>query len=131
MNYKRGQSSIEFFILIGAILFFFVAFLFAIYANINDKYSERLNLEVQETALGVVDEINLAYKASDGYQRDFSLPIEVANRAYTINITSGLVYLHTKDGKFSLAYPVQNVTGQPQIGDNKIEKRNGEVRLNS
>ena len=131
MKEKRGQASIEFFILVGAVLFFFLAFLSAVQINLEDKSREKLNLEVKELALAVTDEINLAVKASEGYSRVFVIPEKVANREYDINIIAGLVYIRTTDGKFSLAYPVQEVNGDVIIGENMIRKENGEVYLNS
>jgi len=128
---KRGQSTIEFFILVMVVLFFFLGFLFAIQTNIADKMREGKELAVREIALSVQDEVALASASSDGYLRHFILPNNVKGADYLINITDGLVYVRTSDGKYALALPAFNVTGQPSKGDNDIRKNDGRVYLNS
>lgn len=127
---KKAQSSIEFLILVVAVLFFFVVFLFGLQNNIGDKTRERNNLEFKELALTVQDEINLALEASEGYSRHFNIPEKLINRNYEINIVSGTVYVRTLDNEFALALPVGNVTGNINKGDNFIRNINGRIFLN-
>ncbi len=131
MKKKRGQSAIEFLILVGAVLFFFLAFLYAVQSNLSDKTREQRGAAVREVALIVQDEIILAWESSDGYSRSFELPGKVQGADYYINITEELVYVRTIDGRHAIAFPVFNVTGQPIKGLNAIGKRNGIVFLNT
>ena len=128
---KRSQSSLEFIILIGAMLFFFLLFAFAIQLNIADKTKEKRALILKDTASIVQDEINLAYASSDGYSRQFSLPLTIISKNYTIQIIGNFVYAKTGDNKQSISLTVQNVTGQPSPGQNAIRKTDGKVYLNS
>ena len=131
MKNKTGQSAIEFFILIGVVLFFFVIFLFAIESQGADKARERLNLAGKEIALSVQDEIIFASESSDGYIREFDIPDKMdGGEDYNINLTEGFVYLKSTDGKYALALPVLNVTGNVNKGKNTIKKDNGIVYLN-
>jgi len=127
---NKAQSAIEFIILVGAVFFFFIAFLFAIQLNIVDKTRENKNLITQELALTVQDEINLAVESSDGYYREFTIPEKLVNLDYEINITAGTVYVRTVNGEYALALPVANVTGDVQKGTNVIRRENGVVYLN-
>ncbi|MCH7568389.1 MAG: hypothetical protein IIA87_03125 [Nanoarchaeota archaeon] len=127
---RKAQSAIEFVILVGAVFFFFIIFLFAIQSNISDKIRENLNLAVQEIALTVQDEINLASESSDGYYRKFNIPEKVINLDYEINVTEGLVYVRTSNGKYAIVLPVADVSGEIQKGDNVIRKESGAVSLN-
>jgi len=127
---KKSQSSLEFIILVGAMLFFFIAFTYTIQKNVASKTNEQRNLEVNDLALSVKSEIDLAFSSSDGYERTFSLPNKILNLEYNITLVEGFVYLQAENNKISLAIPVRNVTGQIQIGDNVIRKLNGEVFLN-
>ena len=128
---KRGQTAIEFVIIVGFVLFFMVAFLAAVQSNINDKLVRNRDIAIKDTALTLVDEINLAHSVSDGYYRNFTLPNVVANGVdYKINVTSGTVYIITNDGRNALALSALNVTGQPRPGKNSIIKNNGIVCLN-
>lgn len=128
---KNGQSTIEFFILVMTVLFFFLGFLFAIQINISDELREGKELAVKEIALSVQDEISLASASSDGYMRHFVLPNNVKGADYSISVLEGMIYISTSDGKYALALPVFNVTGQPLKGDNNIRKNEGAVYLNS
>ncbi len=128
---KRGQSSIEFLILVGAVLFIFIIFLGLFQQNIGQKTIEKRNHEVTELALTVQNEINLASEASNGYRRQFTIPQKILGSDYDINITSGSVYVRTRDGKHALAIPVQNVTGDMNKTINNIRKVNGTIYLNT
>ncbi len=129
---KKSQSAIEFLILTGFLLFSFTVFFLVIQGNMSDKLEERQNLAVKSVAITVQDEINLAFQSSDGYSREFKIPETINGADYKINITEEMIYLRTDDGKYAIALPVKNVTGdvkkQPDI--NVIKKENGEVKLN-
>jgi len=127
---KKGQASIEFIILIGVVLFFFLTFSFFIQSNVAKKSQERQNLILKDVALTVQDEINLASKSSDGYYRTFELPEKIVNQDYEINLTEGVVYARTVDGKNAIALPIAEVLGEVKKEQNIIKKENGEVKLN-
>jgi len=127
---KKGQSSIEFLILVGALLFIFILFLGLFQQNISQKTIEQRNQEITELALTVKNEISLATEASDGYQRQFEIPKTLLGKDYDINVTQGSVYIRTKDGRNALALPVYNVTGEINKTTNNIRKVNGSIYLN-
>ena len=128
---EKGQSAIEFFILVGVVIFFLVVFLFLIQSNIADSIRGRRVIAVKEIAVSVQDEIALASASSEGYTRHFTLPQNVDGIDYEVKLVLGLAYVRTLDEKYALALPVLNVTGQPLRGDNVIKKVNGAVYLNS
>jgi len=131
---KKAQSSTEFLILFGAILFFFTIFLVLIYRNISDVKSDRENLLVKDVAQTVQDELNIAKKASNGYSRTFKLPVKIAGKTYTAIIADGLVEVRTK--RHAIALPVPEIVGNLDIDNSgtdyfkyKIEKSGGRVYL--
>ena len=128
---KKGQSAIEFLILVGAVLFIFVLFLGIFQKNIGEKTIEKINYALIELALTVQNEIALASESSDGYSRTFEIPTNILGSEYDINISSGSVYARTRDGKHALALPVQNVTGDMNKTSNTIKKINGIIYLNT
>ena len=128
---KKSQSSIEFIILVGFMLFFFTLFFIAIQSNISSTSESREVTMIKEIALTVQNEINLAYKSSDGYSRKFKLPEKIANQDYTLIIEEEDVYIKTADNKIALALPVIPVTGNINKGENQIRKENDTVYLNS
>jgi len=126
---KKAQSAIEFLILIGAMLFFFISMLAVFQQDLALKAKEKRTLEVQEIALTVQNEINIAAEATDGYQRQFTIPQTILNLGYEITLTEGVVYIKTDDGKHAMALPIPEVTGQIQKGTNTIQKQNSEILI--
>lgn len=130
MTSKKGQSAVEFMIIIGFALFFLIGIIVAIEASRSDKVQEQRDKFMNEVALSIVDEINLASSSTDGYARQFKIPGSTLGVEFNASIVEGSVNLKSYDGKHALAYDVQNVTGDLIIGNNLIEKINGTVYLN-
>ena len=125
---NKAQGSVEFIILFGFVLLFFVIFAATILEQNDNRNSERQILLLQNVALNVQDEINIAAEASNGYYRTFNVPDNVFGKDYEINITEGQVWVALEDAKF--AYRIFNITGEIKKGDNLIKKENGKVYLN-
>jgi uncharacterized protein (UPF0333 family) len=126
----KAQGSLEFLILLGVVLFIFTIFLIAIGGSMHDKTKEKINKRVNNVALIVQDEIQLASSSSNGYFRNFSLPEDISGLDYEINITGNLVYIRTTDGRYATSLNVMNVTGDVVKGGNTIKKENDIVYLN-
>ncbi len=129
-TYKKSQVSLEFIIIIGAVIFLFIALFSLISGNLAFRLKQKDLLAVKEIAFSVIDEIHLALSSVDGYYRGFDLPEKINNKAYEINITENMVYVRTNDGKSAIALPAPNSTGQPVKGMNIIKKENGKVYIN-
>lgn len=127
---KNGQSAIEFLILIGVVISFFLIFLFAIQGSISSKVIENTDLTLKEIALNVINEVNLASNSVDGYYREFEIPSKILGNEYEINITDGIVYIRTLDNERALSLPAVSVVGDVYIGKNIIRKEEGVVYLN-
>lgn len=126
---KRGQGSIEFIIVLGVVLLFFVIFFGIIKMNQANKYEENEEKMFQNIVLDVRDEINIAAGSTDGYYREFQIPTNVYGKDYEINISSnGYVYLTSE--RYAVSYKASNVTGEVKKGPNIIRKENGTVYLN-
>ncbi len=128
---REGQSSIEFMIIVAAVLFFFSSFVFFLQVNISDEVMQERQQVMMNIARAVQEEILLALSASDGYERTFFLPERAINLEYNISFVANSVYLQTLDGKHALALPVANITGDINVGSNTIRKVNGSVYLNT
>ena len=127
---KNGQSAIEFSILIGVVISFFLIFLFAIQGSISSKVIENTDLTLKEIALNVINEVNLASNSVDGYYREFEIPSKILGKEYEINITDGIVYIRTLDNERALSLPAVSVVGDVYIGKNIIRKEEGVVYIN-
>ena len=127
---KKGQSSIEFIILIGALMFATISILLILESSVSDKTKEKTNLEFKENARNIQNEITLANSATNGYQREFELPARLGSMNYSISLTNSFIYIESEDKKYALALPVYNVTGNIIKGKNIIRKLNDIVYLN-
>lgn len=130
MFLKKGQSAIEFMILIAGVFFFFIIFFGAIQNNLESKYAEKNRLLIKQTAYKIKEEIDLATTSSEGYKRNFEIPEKIGSREYNATIQEDSVYLETLDKKYGITVRIQPVNGNIKIGENIIEKKNGEVYLN-
>jgi len=130
MYTKKSQTSIEFLVLIGTVMLFFVLFFVAIHNNMSTKIRERQNIMFKEVVLSVQDEINLALKSSEGYERSFKIPQDIAGKDYEINLIEETVYIQSDDDKISMAVPIPSVNGDVVKGDNIIRKQGGVIYLN-
>lgn len=126
----RGQSSIEFVLILGVVLFFFTVILISVQMAIGDKTEERRNEILYDSVRGLQQEVTFAEETGDGYERVFLLPQKILNVDYEISINDGFAYGSTIDGLHALSLPVGNVSGQPNKGLNTIRKRDGLVYLN-
>lgn len=128
---KYGQSSLEFVIVVGAMVFFFIVLLAGISEQQGIKAAQERAFLVKDLAIGVQQELVLAAGAREGYERVFTLPQTLINQEYNISLVSGAVYVATADGKHSLALPVPPANGTLVKGDNKIRKQSGGVLVNA
>ena len=127
---KKSQSAIEFVILCGVIVFFLTIFLLAIGEAKGEKVKEEKRIHVQNLAYEIENEIELAAVSSEGYTRQFKIPEDIAGMVYEATITENVVYIKTIDGKYAIALPIPNVTGQINIGENIIKKENNLILIN-
>lgn len=127
---KKSQSAIEFVILVGVMLFIFLAYSYVFQQNTGEKMREKRILIVQDLALTIQNEIDLATTSRDGYERTFDVPEKLLNIGYNVSLVGGFVYVVTEDGLNALALPVRNVTGGIVKGENVIRKVDGAVLLN-
>jgi hypothetical protein len=127
---NRAQSAVEFMIIIAFAISFLIGIIVAIEASRSDKVQEERDKFMNQVALSIVDEINLASGSTDGYARQFKVPGSALGVEFNASIVYGSVYLRSYDGRHALAYEVQNVSGDLMIGNNLIERINGSVYLN-
>ena len=125
---KTGQSAIEFVVIFGFVLFFFISFFTIIQGNQSEKNKEKEKTMIQNIALDIEDEINLAAQSSEGYYREFNLPSNIMGKEYYIEIVNDSIYVHSDD--FGVSYLIFDVQGALLKGENNISKKNGKVYLN-
>lgn len=127
----RAQTAIEFFMIVGMVLYFFSLFLGAVQNSNQEKSKILTNQALEEIVKTLKGEINLAISSKEGYSRNFSIPNKVLNsKPYSILINDNLIYAITDDEKNSYSEQIVRINGQPVKGINTIRKINGIVYLN-
>jgi hypothetical protein len=128
---KKAQSAVEFIILLGVMLFIFLAYTQVFQKNLAEKSKEQRVFLIQDLALTVQNEIDLASSSTSGYERTFKVPEKILNIEYSISLVDNSVYVITNDNKIATSLPIQNVTGEIQKGDNFIKKNESGVYINT
>jgi len=124
---KRGQIALEFMMLIGLVFFVFLIFLGIILYNLQDLNKREELADLEDVALKVQNELNLATSVNNGYSRDFTLPAKVNGRDYSISQGTELITFETNKYFVSKRIPV--ITGTVQKGTNTITKQGGVINV--
>jgi len=131
MKNPKAQSAIELVVLVSAVLFIFLAFLFVFQKTLADKSIEKREAAMHELVLDMQNELNVAAKATDGYRREFQIPEKILGAEYNITLVAGSIYLATLDNTHATSLSAQNATGNFVVGAiNVIRKINGTIYLN-
>ena len=128
MNKRRGQGAIEFMIVFGFMMFAAVVFIEVIQESQSDKNKEKEIIIVQNIALDVQDEIALASESTNGYSREFTTPVNILGKDYSITLIESYVFVGVDD--YSRSFKILNVSGNINKGFNIIKKENDAVYLN-
>ncbi len=86
----RGQSGIEFIVLLGFLILVFLGFSFVINAKINEQHEANRQDLYAQLADKIEREVLLAARVRPGYSRQFTLPMTLDGELYE-------VHLETKD----------------------------------
>ncbi|MEK6868767.1 MAG: hypothetical protein AABX74_00930 [Nanoarchaeota archaeon] len=128
---KKSQFSIEFAVLIAFMFLVFVAFIGVITSKVvESKENERLKI-AEDIATLARNEIELARSASDGYTRNFQLPVKISGNSYTIRIIDNRELVVNYIDKEYVLFLQENIQGNLNPGANTIRKEAGIVRINS
>ncbi|MBW3011893.1 hypothetical protein KY311_01795 [Candidatus Woesearchaeota archaeon] len=126
---KKGQSSIEFIMLLGVLFFVFLLVFasFIYYSQVQSRAKYYAGLE--DLSYRIKGEVELASEVTDGYIRTFNIPNKVNFRDYNLSMANSELTLRSGDYEFSLL--VANFTGSLHKGDNLIVKQDGVVYINT
>lgn len=125
--YLKSQTAMEFIILAGFLLFFFIAVLGVASSNAYDLNRERAIIIGEDLATKVQKEINLAARVVDGYSREFTLPAKLGQKEYNISIIGNEVIITSGQNDFWRVIPP--VIGNITQGRNTINKTNGIIYI--
>jgi hypothetical protein len=123
----KAQISIEFMILfiffVGILAFAMVS----VMQNIQDTSSSTLGLETKKTLSLVKSKLDTAFLEGDGFSTNFSLPQQIMNLDYSVNISSGFVLIEISNLTYSSPLITKDITGIPIKGENVLRNINGRL----
>ena len=128
----KSQSSTEFMIFIGIAIIIMMSYFAIAHNYLNLIYKQKDIVSGQDLAKRIKNEINLAARVEDNYERTFNIPSQIGDKQFSIHIESreitvtidGLDYtelLQTNIDEIDLS-PEDIVT---------IEKRGGQVTVSN
>jgi len=124
MNFKKSQVSIEFSFLVGLAFLVLIIFLASISSKTKDMNRDKEQIMVTDLGYKIQSEVNLAFRAENGYYREFTLPDDLDGVNYSIIVNRTIVIVQGRTEDFLVT--VANFTGSIGRGTNKICK-NGDA----
>ncbi len=125
---KKGQMAIQFILLISFIFLVYLVFVSFQSSMVKDQEDQYRNIVVKDMALKLGEEVNLASRMKDGYQREVVLPNYLDGFNYSINIAGTELIVSSGDESFSVSIPPIN--GSFVIGTNLICKQQNIICVN-
>ncbi len=125
---KKGQMAIQFILLISFVFLVYLVFVSFQGSMVKDQEDQYRNIVVKDMALKLGEEVNLASRMKDGYQREVVLPNYLDGFNYSINIAGTELIVSSGDESFSVSIPPIN--GSFVIGTNLICKQQNIICVN-
>ena len=128
----RGQTSIEFLVLLGFMLLVFTAFYFVIQERLTVAQQEQNYNDIVAVADTINQEISFANLVHDGYNRTFELPRSLNGEAYDATLNGHTeVYINTSEYGYILFLPTNvTIAGGMKFGvKNLVAKRDGIITI--
>ena len=126
---RKGQGSVEFIIIAGALIFIFIGMTLVIQNRMGDAYKSRLYASLEELSNVVGTEIRLAASAEGDYIRRFYLPPDIEGYNYTLTVNANQeVVIRSEEIDYVLFFD-KNITGTIDKGWNLINKTGDNITL--
>jgi len=130
---RKSEASIEFIVLIGILILFFVFFVGITGVNNRDIRESTVFTNAKSILDIVINEINTASRI-EGYYREFHIPEKLSNgETYTMTIYTDLrmVKIEWNSNKNLMSNIVtENIIGSVNPGTNVIKNEKGIVKIN-
>lgn len=89
----KSQSSTEFMVFVGIAIIILMSYFAIAHTYLNLTYKQRDIISGQDLAKQIKNEINLAARVEDNYQRTFTLPTKVGNKDFTGSISKREIFV--------------------------------------
>ncbi|MCD6403328.1 MAG: hypothetical protein J7K98_03285 [Candidatus Aenigmarchaeota archaeon] len=124
----KAQVSTEFLILVSVLVTMFLSLYFGLVPLVKKAYYAKLEQDAKEVCRFVANEINLAYRVGDGYQRRFFIEERLLGfKSYDITVGNFFVYVEWDNKSVSCSVLTRSVNGNAHPGWNTIKNKKGDV----
>src|SRR3989344_3599414 len=93
----KSQSSTEFMIFVGIAIVIMISYFSIAHTYLNLTYKQKDIISGQDLAKKIKNEINLASRVENNYERTFQLPYKIGDKDFTVHLESREVSI-TIDG---------------------------------
>jgi len=126
MSPGKGQTSIEFVMMMAIVIFIGTVFLGIANTSFQRTALEERIAAISDVGFTIQDELILATTVADGYTRTMIVPQAAGRFTYDLTNTPTLMYIESE--KLSLTFGLPNITGTITKGENEITKE-GQVTV--
>jgi len=126
---KKGQSSVEFVLIAGVMVFIFMGMVVVIQSRMAHAYNTRLYNALEALGNLVSTEVKLAHSAQGFYSRAFFLPVVISGYNYSINIFNKTEVVIRAEDITYFVFLDQNVSGVIGKRRNLIKNKNDNISI--
>jgi hypothetical protein len=123
----KSQSTVEFMIIIAALLVGLAGAMYAGWAKSIEIGDVKTNLEAEKILNQVAGKINTVLMEGDGFRINMTLPEQVAGFNYTLEIQNYAIILDLSGRPYVSSVMVENISGDFSQGVNTLENRKGMI----
>ncbi len=124
---SKAQVSTEFML----IFMFFVAVLafsmIYVMQNIESTYASTVGVEAGKTLSMVKSKLETAFLEGDGFSTNFTLPQRIMGFDYSVNISSGFLFIGISNSTYSSPLITKDIAGAPRKGENSLRNIGGRL----
>ena len=92
-----------------------------------DVSSSTLSLETEKTLSLVKSKLDTTFLEGDGFSTNFTLPQQIMNQNYSVNVSSGFLLIEINNMSYSSPLITKDITGTPRNGENLLRNVNGRL----
>jgi len=126
---RKGQTSLEFLVMLTMMLLVFTAMVSVINRRRNSLSDQRVSLQGVSVADRIGYELDMALVQGDGYHHGFDLRKFIGSHEYSINVEEGYIRVNWTDKNVFSSTAVQNLSGDIEPGYNRIMNDEGQIKV--
>jgi hypothetical protein len=95
--------------------------------NIESTSASTVGIEAGKTLSMVKSKLETAFLEGDGFSTNFTLPQRIMGFDYSVNISSGFLFIGVNNSTYSSPLITKDITGVPRKGENALRNSGGRL----